>query len=81
MTHDEIFARARFSLTDIDTPGESVVDSLVRSLGKLHYAVQNGKRNWTVTYSGGKDSTLLTIIACEVIIHPFHVCTGILSGR
>ena len=67
MTHDEIFARARFAITDIDTPGESVVDSLVRSLGKLHYAVQNGKRNWTVTYSGGKDSTLLTIIACEVM--------------
>jgi DNA sulfur modification protein DndC len=67
MMYEGLFNRDSFPITDIETPGESVEDSLLRTLSKLHYAVYSGKRHWIITYSGGKDSTLLTVIACEII--------------
>lgn len=63
---DGLFNTEIFPLADIGAPGKNVEDSLARSLGMLNRAVQSGKRKWIITYSGGKDSTLLAIIACEI---------------
>ena len=63
---DEIFARRAFPITDVEAPSGDIQDSLLRSLGKLHGAVQTGKRSWIITYSGGKDSTwTLTVLKEE----------------
>ena len=67
MKLDKIFTTREFPIINVETPGSSVEDSLLRSVTLLHQAAQKGKRNWIITYSGGKDSTLLTVIACEIM--------------
>lgn len=64
---DDLFKQDNFPITDVQTPGRSLEESLERSLGKLYQAVSGGYTRWAITYSGGKDSTLLTVIACEVV--------------
>ena len=59
MDVENIFTSKSFPLTDTQTPGESFEESLLRSVGLLHQAIQHNKKKWIVTYSGGKDSTLL----------------------
>jgi DNA sulfur modification protein DndC len=67
MDIEQIFTSKSFPLVDIQTPGESVEESLLRSVGLLYQAIQRNKKNWIITYSGGKDSTLLTVIASEIM--------------
>jgi DNA sulfur modification protein DndC len=67
MDIEKIFTRKIFPLVDIQTPGESFEESLLRSVGLLHQAIQRNDKKWIVTYSGGKDSTLLTVLACEIM--------------
>lgn len=62
-----LFELSSFPITDVQTPGKSLEESLERSLGKLNQAVLKGYTRWVITYSGGKDSTLLTVLACEVL--------------
>lgn len=64
---DDLFKQDCFPLTDVQTPGKSLEESLERSLGKLYQAVSGGYSRWAITYSGGKDSTLLTVMACEIV--------------
>jgi len=64
---DKIFSTKMFPITNVETPGVNVEDSLLRSLAMLNQSVDKGKTKWIITYSGGKDSTLLSVIACEVM--------------
>ncbi len=64
---DDVFARPYSPIRDAKEPGRSVEESLERSIGLLKQLVQRGVTHWVVTYSGGKDSTLLTVLACEVV--------------
>jgi len=64
---DDLFNQEVFPLSDAKTPGRTLEESLERSLGKLYQAVSGGYTHWAITYSGGKDSTLLTVLACEVL--------------
>lgn len=66
-TLDVLFNNPALLITDIKKPGTSLEESLERSLGKLRLAVQQGASHWVVTYSGGKDSTLLAVLACEIV--------------
>lgn len=54
-------------ISDPRKVGASVEESLALSLGKLKQIVERGFTHWIVTYSGGKDSTLLSVLACEVV--------------
>lgn len=72
MKINRIFSTKTFPIADSQSPGQSVEESLLRSLALLNRSVRDGKRKWTVTYSGGKDSTLLTIIACEIMRRNLH---------
>lgn len=49
------------------TAGQSLEESLARTLGKLRQITSLGKTRWVVTYSGGKDSTLLAVLAGEIV--------------
>jgi len=42
-------------------------ESLERTVGALQQAFLAGKKKWVVTYSGGKDSTLLAVLAGEIV--------------
>ena len=64
---DRLFRIKTFPITNAETPGTNVEDSLLRSLAMLHQSIEKGKTKWIITYSGGKDSTLLGVIACEVM--------------
>ncbi len=64
---DEFFENPGVFIADTRAPGNSLEESLERSISQLKLAVQKGTTHWVVTYSGGKDSTLLTVLACEII--------------
>lgn len=63
---DRVFQKKTTSFTDVQEPGKSLEESLERSISKLRCSVEQGKDHWVVTYSGGKDSTLLTVLTCEI---------------
>lgn len=63
---DYLLENPALSIIDSKKPGGSLEESLGRSIGKLKQAVQQGTTHWIVTYSGGKDSTLLAVLACEI---------------
>jgi DNA sulfur modification protein DndC len=63
-----LFTAPNAALTNPEVPGVSLEDSLHRTLTILKDAViHRGMRDWIVTYSGGKDSTVLTVVAIEVL--------------
>ena len=55
-------------LIDTNTPGKTLEDSLTRTLSLLkNTVIQQKHPRWIVTYSGGKDSTIVTLLAIEVM--------------
>lgn len=64
---DEIFDIQRFRFNNIQASGKDLEDSLKRTLGILYRAVRGGQQRWIITYSGGKDSTTLCVVACEIV--------------
>jgi len=63
----DIFQKDNYSFSNVFDGGSTLEESLERSLGKLQQAFIAGKTKWVVTYSGGKDSTLLAVLAGEIL--------------
>jgi len=63
----DVFQKDNYSFTNVFDGGSTLEESLERSLGKLQQAFIAGKTKWVVTYSGGKDSTLLAVLAGEIL--------------
>lgn len=67
MRSEEVFEANLEGVTDFGLLGQHVPDSIIRTLSALYQVTKKGGRRWIVTYSGGKDSTTVCVIACEVI--------------
>lgn len=64
---DRAFTHPRFFVHDTRSYSGSLEESLERSIRLLRQVIEKGATHWVVTYSGGKDSTLLSVLACEIV--------------